>query len=244
MAESMRLQKFLALSGVASRRASEELIVSGKVTVNGELINTLGSKVDPDFDRVCVNGKEVLVASKKVYVMLHKPKNVVTTKKDNFSRQTVIDLLPDALSHLYPVGRLDYDSEGLLLLTNDGDVTFALTHPSRKVQKTYRVKVDGLLTDEAIRRLQTGVFIEGRKTMPAKVLVKEATQNGSTFYIAITEGRNRQVRKMCTLVGYSVLSLCRVAEGPIKLGNLPKGKWRYLTDDEIKSLKEHAHGNN
>ncbi len=236
MAELLRLQKYIAICGVASRRAAEELITAGVVTVNGTTVTTLGSKVDPAKDHVTVNGKLITPQEEKVYIMLNKPRGYVTTAKDNFNRKTVLDLIPASLGRLHPVGRLDYDSEGLLLLTNDGDLTYRLTHPSHEITKSYLTLVQGSPDDNALRALRTGVVIDGRKTMPAQVIVKRSDPERTVLLITISEGRNRQVRKMCETVGHQVLRLRRVAEGSLRLGDLESGTWRHLTKEELTRL--------
>ncbi len=237
MAEEMRLQKYLALCGVASRRSAETMILDGRVSVNGTLCDTLGTKVDPEHDSVTVDGKNVSLAEEKVYIMLHKPAGVVTTAKDNFDRETVLDLVPASLGRIYPVGRLDYDTEGLLLLTNDGDLTNRLTHPSHEISKTYLATVAGFPDADAIAALKKGVVIDGRKTRPAGVKNGKKTSNTTDLFITLHEGRNRQVRKMCAAIGHAAAKLIRISEGPISLGNLPVGSWRHLTDEEVKKLK-------
>ena len=236
MAELMRLQKYIALCGVASRRAAEDLILAGKVSVNGSVVTELGTKIDPEKDKISVNGKLLKSQEKKVYIMLYKPKGYVTTAKDNFDREIVTDLIPKSLGRLYPVGRLDYDSEGLLLMTNDGDFTYRLTHPSHEISKTYLVRIVGEIADDAVDKLRKGVVIDSRMTLPAKVSVREKENGKSTLLIAISEGRNRQVRKMCAAVGHEVLRLCRVAEGALKLSGLKPGEWRHLTKEELALL--------
>ncbi len=244
MAELERLQKYLARCGVASRRAAEEIILDGRVSVNGKIVDTLGTKVNSDTDTVLLDQKPVTPAQKHVYIMLNKPRGYVTTAKDNFDRKTVLDLIPKNLGRVFPVGRLDYDSEGLLLLTTDGDLTFRLTHPSHEVTKSYLALVSGIPDEEALSTLRNGVLLEGRKTMPAKVTLKRAEADKAVLLITISEGRNRQVRKMCSLVGHEVLRLRRVAEGPIKLGNLEVGAWRHLTKEEIQALGGSQHADN
>ncbi len=236
MAELLRLQKYIALCGVASRRAAEELMTAGRVRVNGKVITELGTKIDPDKDKVSLDGKVLRCEEKKVYLMLNKPKGYVTTVKDNFDRKTVLDLIPKELGRVYPVGRLDYDSEGLLLLTNDGDFTFRLTHPKHEITKSYLVLLSGQISDDAVSALTKGVMIDDRKTMPSKVTVKHREESRSILIITISEGRNRQVRKMCAAVGHEVLRLCRVAEGPLQLASLKPGEFRHLTPAEIKAL--------
>lgn len=237
MAELMRLQKYMALCGVASRRAAENLITAGCVMVNNHTVTELGTKVNPDKDRVTVNGKAIFPPQKNVYIMLNKPRGYVTTAKDNFDRKTVLDLIPSHLGRLFPVGRLDYDSEGLLLLTNDGDFTYRLTHPRYEVTKSYLVLVSGVPSEQALSALRNGVVIDGRKTMPAKAELKRSESEKSVLLITISEGRNRQVRKMCAAVGHEVLRLRRVAEGPLSLGDLKSGEWRHLTEKEVLRLK-------
>ena len=236
MAELMRLQKYIALCGVASRRSAEDLILAGKVSVNGAVVTELGTKIDPEKDRVSVGGKMLRTQEKKIYIMLYKPKGYVTTAKDNFDRDIVTDLIPKSLGRLYPVGRLDYDSEGLLLLTNDGDFTYRLTHPSHEIAKSYLVRIAGEISEDAIEKLRKGVVIDGRMTLPAKVAIRKCEEGKTTLLITITEGRNRQVRKMCAAVGHEVLRLCRVAEGSVKLSGLKPGEWRHLTKEEIALL--------
>ncbi len=234
--EEMRLQKYLALCGVASRRAAENMITEGRVLVNGAVITTLGVKIIPGKDVVTVDKKTVHIKEHKVYIMLNKPKGYVTTTKDNFDRKTVLDLIPDSLGRVYPVGRLDYDTEGLLLLTNDGDFTYRLTHPRHEISKTYLAVVQGVPDAEALSALRKGVVIDGKKTHPAQVILKKKNEISALLQITIHEGRNRQVRKMCEAVGHQVVKLRRIAEGPLRLGDLPLGSFRHLTEAEIASL--------
>ncbi len=237
--EEMRLQKYLALSGVASRRAAEQIITDGRVTVNGEKITELGTKVT-EGDKVCVDGAPVKPEGKKMYIMLNKPVGYVTTVSDEQGRPTVMDLLGDVNARVYPVGRLDFNTEGLLLLSNDGDFTYKVTHPKHKLDKTYEVLVTGKAKANAIRLLESGVVIDGRKTAPAKVDVAEAGKGSAVLTITIHEGRNRQVRKMCSAVGFKVLGLRRIFEGGLSLGNLPIGKWRHLSVAEINLILKNA----
>lgn len=237
--EEMRLQKYLALSGVASRRAAEQIITDGRVTVNGQKITELGTKVS-EGDEVCVDGLGVKPESKKMYIMLNKPVGYVTTVSDEQGRPTVMDLLGDISARVYPVGRLDFNTEGLLLLSNDGDFTYKVTHPKHKLDKTYEVLVTGKAKANAIRLLEGGVVIDGRKTAPAKVDVAEAGKGSAVLTITIHEGRNRQVRKMCQAVGFKVLGLRRIFEGGLMLGNLPIGKWRHLSSAEINLILKNA----
>ena len=236
MAEEMRLQKFIALCGIASRRAAEDMIINGRISVNGAIIRELGSKVNPDTDIVSIDGKTITAPEPKVYLILNKPKGYVTTLKDNFNRHTVLELIPPDLGRLYPVGRLDYDTEGLLLMTNDGDLTYRLTHPSHEISKTYLAVVSGIPSEDALSALRRGVVIDGRKTHPAQVILKKKNEKNALLQITIHEGRNRQVRKMCEAVGHAVLKLRRVAEGPLRLGDLPIGSFRHLTEAEVANL--------
>ena len=233
----MRLQKYMAQCGVASRRASEAMIAAGRVTVDGETITAMGVQVE-DGQVVCVDGKRITPETEKRYVLYHKPAGEVTTTSDPEGRATVLDKFKDYPVRLYSVGRLDYDSEGLLLLTNDGDLTEKLLHPSREVEKTYLARVTGNLTDDEIAQLIRGVVIDGRLTSRAKVRVVKTEKNYADIFVTIHEGRNRQVRKMVECVGHEVLMLRRVRFGPLTLGDLKRGAWRELTDKEIGSLKK------
>lgn len=237
MAEKIRLQKYMAECGIASRRTCEIIIADGRVTVNGKQISELGTKVDPDYDTVCVDGKKIKKSIKKYYIMLNKPTGYITTANDQFGRKTVLDLVSaDISDRLYPVGRLDYDTEGLLFLTNDGDFAQKLTHPSKETEKTYIATVEGTVLEKDARVLSKGVIIDGKKTAPAKVSLSHKPNNTTEITITIHEGRNRQVRKMCSAIGHEVIHLKRVAVGDIILGNLPKGKWRHLNPVEINKL--------
>ncbi len=283
-----RLQKFLAEAGIASRRKSEELIAAGRVQVNGQVVRELGVKIDPAKDKVLFDNKPVKAQeTKKVYIMLHKPEGYVTTAKEQFGRPAVLDLVQGVKERIFPVGRLDYDTSGLLLLTNDGDLTYKLTHPKHDVDKTYIAKLYGVPDEGALQKFRRGVVIDGRKTRPAKIqilekekdmrfctaeiiihegknrqvrkmceaikhpvaqlkrvaakiqiLEKEKDMRFCTAEIIIHEGKNRQVRKMCEAIKHPVAQLKRVATGELTLGDLPKGKYRYLTEREIKYLKK------
>lgn len=233
-----RLQKFLAEAGVASRRKAEELIAAGKIKVNGKVVTELGTKIDPKKDEVLYLDKEV---SKKevemVYIMLHKPEGYVTTAKEQFGRPGVMDLVRDVKERIFPVGRLDYDTSGLLLLTNDGDLTYKLTHPKHDVDKTYIAKLYGTPDDMDLQKFRRGVVIDGKQTKPAKMQILEKGERQSIVEIIIHEGRNRQVRKMCEVIKHPIAQLKRVATGELTMGDLPKGKYRHLTPKEIKYLK-------
>ena len=234
----MRLQKYMALCGVASRRASEEMIASGRVCVNGCTVTEMGVQVDEERDRVTVDGEPIRLEEEKHYLAYYKPVSEVTTVSDPEGRATVMDKFRDYPVRLYPVGRLDYDSEGLLLLTNDGDMMNSLLHPSHEVNKTYLARVSSRLEDENIRRLRQGVTLDGRLTSPAQVRVVRYETFDTVVLVTIHEGRYRQVRRMFEAVGHQVVSLRRVGFGPIQLGDLPRGQWRRLTDAEVKRLKE------
>ncbi len=231
----IRLQKFISECGVASRRKAEELIVAGKVKVNGKPAS-IGDKVDPKRDTVVVMGKKVVKSKKNTYIMLHKPRGFITTLSDEMGRKCVAQLVEDVGTRVYPVGRLDRDSEGLLLLTDDGEFANALTHPTHHVPKTYRVTVRPSISDEQITKLTTGIEIDGRMTMPSEVRVIEKKEGRVVLEIIIYEGRNRQIRKMCDALGLEVARLKRTQIGSVKLGMLKQGDWRNLTDEEVHKL--------
>ena len=231
----VRLQKFLAESGVASRRKSEELIEQGKVKVNGKLA-MLGDKISPKKDTVTVNGKKITKTKSHTYIVLHKPRGFITTMSDEMDRKCVAQLIKDVPGRVYPVGRLDKDSEGMLLFTNDGEFANAMTHPTKHVPKTYRVTVRPGITDDQITALTTGIIIDDRKTAPASVRVVSKEENRVVLEIILYEGRNRQIRKMCEALGLEVARLKRTAIGSIKLGMLKQGDWRNLHEDEVRKL--------
>lgn len=233
----IRLQKFLADNGVASRRKSEELIQLGKVKVNGH-VATIGDKIDPIRDKVSVRGKTVVVCKEKVYIMLHKPRGFVTTMSDELDRKCVAELVRDLPVKVFPVGRLDRNSEGLLLMTNDGELANKLTHPSSHVNKTYRVTVAGDVDEEKLIKMSSGLDIDGdgRLTLPCDVFVVERKEDRTVLNFIIHEGRNRQIRKMCEKVGLNVLRLKRTEIAGVKLGMLGQGKWRNLNEKEMKRL--------
>ena len=229
-----RLNKYLADCGVGSRRECDKLIADGCVKINSK-IASLGANVEEN-DSVSVNGRRVTPKTKNYYIMLHKPKGCVTTVKDDLGRKTVMDFV-DIKARLFPVGRLDYDTEGLLILTNDGDVANKLTHPKNNVEKVYVARLSGSLTEAERQTLERGVEIDGRKTMPAKVKILAKDEHHTRVEVTITEGRNRQVKKMFESVGKEVEFLKRVAEGELRLGGLQRGKYRFLNDREIEYLK-------
>jgi 23S rRNA pseudouridine2605 synthase len=232
---SLRLQKFLADAGVASRRAGEQFILQGRVEVNGHIVRQLGVKVDPIHDKVRVDGKPVHT-KRKLYVALNKPKGCVCSRKDEFERPTIYELLPKEWDNLYSVGRLDYDTEGLIFLTNDGQFALRLTHPRYEVSKRYVVGVEVRLEPEMLAKFVQGVFHEGEKLKAKKARLISATKSGSIVELELTEGKNREVRRMFESQGVTVKRLQRVQIGKIKLGELKPGKWRTLTEAEINSL--------
>lgn len=235
--ESIRLQKFLANSGVASRRKCEELILEGKVSVNGQIVKELGTKVNPDVDKVEYCGNLVSISNKFVYILLNKPIGYVTTAKDQFDRDSVLDLVK-VKERVVPVGRLDMYTSGALILTNDGDFVYKVTHPKHEITKTYTVTVRGIIETDAVEKLKNGVEIEDYKTRPAKVkiLKTDEEKNISRLEITIHEGKNRQVRKMCEAVGSKVVALHRSKIGDIGVKDLKLGTWRYLKDFEVKKI--------
>ena len=229
-----RLQKVIAQAGIASRRKAEELILEGRVRVNGEPVRELGIKVTED-DLVEVDGRPVR-EEKKVYILLNKPAGYISTVDDPRGRKTVLDLVADVKERVYPVGRLDYDTSGLLILTNDGELTYKLTHPSFEVKKTYLVEVEGNPGKE-LERLEQGVLLSDGMTAPALVSRVKAGKESTSFQLTIHEGRNRQVRRMCEAIGHPVKSLKRIKFAFLELADLPEGKYRYLTEKEIKNLQ-------
>ncbi len=233
----VRLQKMLADCGVASRRKSEELIAAGSVKVNGRVAE-IGDKVDPYKDKVFVNGKRVTAAAKPRhrYIMLHKPRGFITTMNDERGRRCVAELIKDIPERVYPVGRLDKDSEGMLLFTNDGEFANLITHPKKDIYKVYRVTIRPGITEEQIVTFETGMMLDGRKTAPAEVRVVKKEEGRTVLEIVLREGRNRQIRRMCEMLGLEVARLKRVAIGQVKLGMLKQGDWRDLTPEEVKKL--------
>lgn len=233
---TIRLQVFLSHNGVCSRREAMVVVQSGRVTVNGVLVKEPSTQVDPMKDKITVDGK-LIEAKHFDYLMLNKPAGYVTTKEDAHAERTVMDLLPPQLQHVVPVGRLDKDTEGLLLMTNDGDLTFKLTHPKFDVDKTYMVRIGGPLIAEKKRRVEQGVMVDGKMTFPARISGIRTMKEETEFLMTIHEGRKRQVRLMMKAVGCAVLYLKRVAHGALNLGELPIGKWRALTPPEVMQLK-------
>ncbi len=230
-----RLQKWIAQTGVCSRRKAEELIASGRVTVNG-CAAQLGASVDPERDEIALDGKRLAVRERLVYIMLNKPRGYVTTAHDEQGRKTVMELIGDVGVRLYPVGRLDMYSQGLLLLTNDGALTKALTHPAHETEKQYQVRVVGAL-EPALKILRGPMALDGRPLKQSRISVLSRDAESSLLRFTITEGRNRQIRRMCEIAGLRVVRLRRIAEAGLRLGELPEGQWRYLTDEELRKLK-------
>ncbi len=228
-----RLQKWIASRGVASRRTVEAMIEQGRVQVNGHPAS-LGMCVEPS-DEITIDGKPLPPAPKKHYILLHKPRGFVTTLSDEKGRRTVAELVADCGERVYPVGRLDYDSEGLLLMTNDGDLTQRMTHPRHEIDKVYSVRVSGY-TDQGICKLRAPMALDGVCLRPAQVKILQVQGDRASLQMTIHEGRNRQIRRMCQLAGMTVLRLRRIAEGPLELGTLPPGKWRELTAEERRAL--------
>ena len=236
-----RLQKLIASAGIASRRHAEQLITSGKVTVNGKAITILGAKADPGRDRIKVNGRLInprLDRQDHVYVLLNKPKGYLTSMSDPENRPLVTDLIPKALGRLHPVGRLDFNTEGLLLMTTDGELTNVITAAKNEIAKIYKVKVKGLPGEKAVERLRRGVVIgEGERTARAEVRKLRESRSNAWFEVKLSEGRNQQVRRMFDAIGHSVVKLTRAQIGPLQIGALKVGQWRYLTPREVAQLK-------
>lgn len=235
--EKERLQKYMAGCGVASRRKCEEMISEGRVTVNG-ITAQIGDSVDPGVDKVVLDGGARISKSKeeKIYLVLNKPKGYITAASDDRGRQTVMELVKDVGKRVYPVGRLDFNSEGVIFLTNDGDFSYALTHPKHQIEKGYEVTVSGTITQSQVDKLSKPFDLDGYKTRGANVSIILAQENKTVLYVGITEGRNRQVRKMCESMGLLVRRLRRVCVGNVKLGDLQLGKYRHLTKPEVAEL--------
>lgn len=233
--DRIRLQKYLSMCAVASRRKAEELIAQGKVKVNGKVAQ-IGDKISPKHDTVTVSGRKIVGSRKHYYIMLHKPRGYITTMDDEMGRKCVAELVRDVGARVYPVGRLDKDSEGLLLMTNDGEFANHMTHPSKHIPKTYRVTVRPDVTEDMLTAFATGIEIDGRITAPADAHIIEKQDNRVVMEIVLYEGRNRQIRKMCESLGLEVARLKRTSMGSLKLGMLPSGKWRELKEDEVHKL--------
>ena len=240
MSEKIRLQKILADCSVASRRGSEAIIAAGRVTVNGVRAK-VGDKADPEKDKILLDGEPIVrTKERNVYIMLHKPRGFITTMSDEMGRKCVSQLVEDVGVRVFPVGRLDRDSEGLLLFTNDGEFANMMMHPSMHVSKTYRVTVREHINEDQLTALASGIMVDGKKTLPADIKVLIQDVDRTVMQIILREGRNRQIRKMCEEVGLTVIRLKRLSVGTVKLGMLQPGKWRELTKEEIASLKRLA----
>lgn len=233
--EKMRLQKYLALCGVSSRRTAETIIRAGRVTVDGQVVTAMGVAVDGS-QAVAVDGLAIAPEEHKVYILLHKPEGYVSTVKDPQGRPTVMSLLSDLKERVYPVGRLDYDSSGLLMLTNDGELAHLLTHPRHEVSKCYIALVEGIPSGHILNELRRGVMIDGRRTAPAEVICTPVSANASEIEMTIHEGRNRQIRRMCEAIGHPVRALKRIAIGNLPLGELPEGEWRLATKEDLNKM--------
>lgn len=233
-----RLQKIIAQAGVASRREAERLILEGKVTLNGKVVKELGTKADPDKEHIKVNGKLITRPESKAYLILYKPRGYVTTTSDPEGRPTIMELLEKVKGRVFPVGRLDYDTEGLILCTNDGELAHKLQHPRHEVPKTYFAKVEGVPAPDEITKLRKGIKLEDGMTAPANVKLVRKVEANSWLEIIIHEGRNRQVKRMCEAIGHPVIRLKREGLAFLTLGDLKPGEFRHLTAEEVKKLKE------
>ncbi len=236
---NIRLQKHLAACGLGSRRACEVLIADGRVTVNGRVVSQQGTRVDPQLDRIAVNGRRVGV-ERKLYLLLNKPRDVLCTSHDTHGRRTFLDLIPHITTRLFTVGRLDRDSEGLLIVTNDGDLALALTHPRHEVPKTYHVRLNGLFSPDSILHMQEGILSEGQRLRAGSVVLQSGPDR--EYRIVLREGRKRQIRRMVEAEGLKVLSLKRVAIGELTIRGLRSGAWRHLSEEECKALMRQAGG--
>ncbi|MCX7991373.1 MAG: rRNA pseudouridine synthase [Proteobacteria bacterium] len=235
----IRLQKIIADAGIASRREAERLIQEGRVTVNGKVITELGFKADPIEDYIKVDGKLIKRVEKIVYLLFNKPKEVMCTTNDPEGRETIFDIVKKGVKErVWPVGRLDYHSEGLILLTNDGELTMRLTHPKYKVEKVYEVKVKDFPTEDKLNKLRNGVYLEDGKTLPCEIEFIKKTKENSWYKVVLREGKKQQIRRMFMKIAHPVMKLKRIAIGPLKLGKLPIGSYRYLTEKEIAELKK------
>ena len=239
-----RLQKLISRAGLMSRREAENFIVAGRVTVDGKVVKTLGARADAQVNKICVDGKELTFDIEKIYLLLNKPEGFLSTAKDKRGNKTVMDLVKDISTRVYPCGRLDQNSSGLILMTNDGELMNALLHPKFKVPKTYRVKVEGELTEEKISQLCNGVELEDGLTAPAEINLLSVEKKSATLEITIHEGRNRQIRRMLAAVGCDVKKLTRIKFANLTLDGVKVGKYRRLTSKEIKSLYKLVEGNN
>lgn len=235
----MRINKYIALCGIASRRAAEQLILDSKVKVNNKVVTQLATDIDEENDTVTIDGNKIAPISRMIYAMLNKPKGCICTVKDDLGRKTIMDYLPGLREkRVFPIGRLDYDTEGLLLITNDGELSNKLTHPSHEIPKTYIAKIEGEVPQNDLATIRNGVVLDGRKLHRSKVKLLEVKDNIYRYEVTIYEGRNRQVHRMFESVGKEVIFLKRVAVGELRLGGLSRGAFRYLTEIEINKLKK------
>lgn len=235
----MRINKYIALCGIASRRAAEQLILEGKVKVNNKVLKDLATDIDEYNDTVTVEGKRIKPVSRMIYIVLNKPKGCVCTVKDEHDRKTIMDYIGELKDkRLFPVGRLDYDTEGLLIITNDGELSNKLTHPSHEIPKTYVAKVEGEVPENDLAKLRNGIILDGRKLHKSKIKLLEVNNNIYRYEVTIYEGRNRQVHRMFEAIGKEVIFLKRIAVGDLRLGGLTRGTYRYLTEKEIDYLKK------
>ncbi|NLE25442.1 MAG: rRNA pseudouridine synthase [Clostridiaceae bacterium] len=241
MDEKIRLQKYMAQCGVASRRHAEEMIQAGRVKVNGDIVTEMGIRVS-DQDKVEVDGKPIKKEKELIYIMLNKPSGYVSTVSDPEGRKTVLDLIDGVNERVYPVGRLDYDTTGLLILTNDGDFAFQNTHPGQETRKTYLAEVLGMPSNKALQALRDGIMLDGKRTAPAQVEVVDIKPKSTVLKIIIHEGRNRQVKRMCEAIDHPVLRLKRTAVGRLSLGDLKPGEWRHLSTKEAKQIRGKKNG--
>jgi len=232
-----RLQKILAKAGIASRREAERMLMEGRVSVNGKVVETLGLKADPFKDHIRVDGKKLTHVEPKVILLLNKPRGYLSTVRDPKGRPTVLDLLKDVKWRIYPVGRLDFDAEGLLLLTNDGDLANLLSHPRFSIPKTYLVKVRGIPDEKKLTRLKRGVMLEDGQAKAVSCNLIRQREKNSWVRVVVTEGRNRLIKRMFSAIGHPVLKLKRIEYGPVRLGDLPFGQYRYLNSEEMEKLK-------
>lgn len=238
----IRLNKYLAKAGIASRREADRMIVEGRVSLKGEIVESLGTLVDENTDKVKVDGKRIKIKeTPHLYLLLNKPPGYLVTVKDPFERPLVMDLLPSFKKRIFPVGRLDLDSEGLLLLTNDGDLAYRLMHPRYRVVKEYRLRIDSKPTASTLKRLEKGIYLDGKKTAPAKIHMLPSTKRETRIKVELVEGRKRELKRMFEAVGHRVLSLKRIRFGSLSLGQLKKGQWRHLSQKEIDLLKKDVH---
>lgn len=243
---TIKLQRYLAERGVASRRVAENLIAAGKIVVNGK-IATIGQRVNPDKDEVLLDGKPVKERQENIYIILNKPKGVVTTAKDEAGRKTVLDLVSRHVNlekyRIFPVGRLDKNSLGLVFLTNDGDIAYKILHPKNKIPKVYIVEITGQISNSSIQKLEEGVIIEGKRTLPAEIQKLASKKRTTVLRVTIYEGRKRQIRKMMKLIGNPVVRLERIKIGPLSVGDLKRGSFRFLEDKEVEELKNYLEQN-